>query len=155
MVNAGYSPQNPGAESLDDQSQCLGWDDDLSATGGNDLLKVGRGGFSVLEMIRDHFDGSEKMSACPVAALTLRVTDEDGNSALVSDKLFLNRKMLFKITSFGRSTGLIPEDVKDGDTFRMPWNEVVGATGKCEIAHREWVGDDGEKRVYNQVKKYV
>lgn len=137
------------------QPESFGWDDALDATSGNSLINEGQANFTTVGMVRDRFGGSDKMAACPVAALTLRVTDEEGNVALVSDRLFLNRKMLYKITSFGRSTGLIPEDVKDGDTFRMPWNKVVGATGRCEIGHREWVGDDGEKRTYNQVKRYI
>jgi hypothetical protein len=137
------------------QSEELGWDDALDATSGNSLLIKGLTNFTVVEMVRDRFGGSDKMAACPVAALTLRVTDEEGNVALVSDRLFLNRKMLYKITSFGRSTGLIPAEVQDGDVFKMPWDKVVGATGRCEIGHREWVGDDGEKRTYNQVKRYI
>lgn len=137
------------------QPESFGWDDALDATSGNILLTEGPATFTVTDMVRDRFGGSDKMAACPVAALTLRVTDEEGTSALVSDRLFLNRKMIYKITSFGRSTGLIPEDVKDGQKIRMPWNKVVGATGRCEIGHREWVGDDGEKRTYNQVKRYI
>lgn len=133
--------------------EALDWDSEATATSSNfTLLAPGTYSFRVTDFKRASYDGSSKMAACPEADITLACSGSDGSQSDVQYKLFLNRKMAWKITDFFKACGLLPIDFKDGETYQMGplWKQVLGCTGQVEIGNRTWDGKD-----YNDVKKFV
>lgn len=135
----------------------LTWDGPLSVSGDRlaKTLAEGPARFEVVSFARGRFAGSEKLSACPRADLGLEVTDREGNTAIVSVGLPLHEKMLWKLVQFAKSAQLIDADLGEGEMFSMPWHDIVGAKGVCEIEHRTWMGDDGKERTATNVKRFL
>lgn len=133
------------------------WGDQLPVTADRTgkLLAEGPASFKVVTFVRGRFAGSEKMPACPRADLGLEVTDREGSTAIVPVGLPLHEKMMWKLVQFAKSTGLIDADLGEGEAFTMPWDDVLGSTGVCEVDARTWVGDDGKERVSNNVVRFI
>ncbi len=125
--------------------EALDWDSEIEKENEFVLLPDGEYEFTVLNMERQRFDGSEKMAPCPMAKLTLDVRSREGN-ATVMDRLMLNRKMEWKLSAFFGSIG----QRKHGDKLKMDWNKVVGSEGHAKIGTREYNG-----KKYNEVRSYV
>jgi hypothetical protein len=97
------------------------------------LLPVGDYDYEVVNMERDRFKGSDKLSACPVAVLQIRCVNEQ-TSGIGLCRLYLNSKMIWHITEFFKSCGLIPADAPEGTEFSMRlFEQVVGRTGKVRV----------------------
>lgn len=135
----------------DISSDALGWDDEAQAVDSEyTILTPGTYSYRVDGFQRGHFDGSDKMGACPMATLDLACANARGEQSTVSTRLYLSKRQMWKLTAFFKSARLIPLDLTDGAAYRMPWDKVVGATGEVEIANREYNG-----RTYNDVRRFV
>ena len=137
--------------SFEDNDIALSWDDEIENDGSDfTLLDEGDYDFVVKKFERGRFDGSDKMSACPKAILTLQVGDGENQTTII-ENLFLNRKAEWKISSFFRSIGL----KKHGEKLRMDWNKVVGASGRCRVYVDEFESNkSGKKLKNNKIDKF-
>lgn len=117
-----------------------------------ELLPEGEYRFEVIKMERERYSPGpkSKIPACNMATLTLRVED-DAKRTTLEDRLYLVSSSEWKIGQFFVSVGL----KEPGKSYVPEWNKVVGAFGRCSLGIREWVGDDGQTRKANQVKKYL
>lgn len=138
------------------ENSSLSFDDQMTAaSGGNHLLEPGFGRFSIAKVKRSYFSGSEKLTAGDMAVLDLIVTDATGGEATITDRIILNTALLWKITQLAKCIGEIEADAPDGETFTMPWMDLVGRNGFCVIGHRTWTDSMGQQRTANEVKRYV
>lgn len=117
-----------------DLGTAIGWDDNAQVTDSQfELLPKGDYDYEVTGFRREHFDGSTKMAACHVAVLQLRCTNAQASGTGFC-RLFLNSKVLWKITAFFKSCGLIPADTPEGTSFPMSlFEQVVGCVGKVKV----------------------
>ena len=136
-----------------DLGQSLGWDDEVSVVSSEYvLLDPGEYDFRVVSFERDMFDGSEKMSACPVAVIGLSIIDpKTGATASATSRLFCNTKVAWRITQFFKCVGLIDPDTADGSRVRLSlFDQCVGRTGRVKIKHREYSGTK-----YNDIDRFI
>lgn len=135
----------------DNLNEALNWDDEAQAADSEyAILTPGEYLYRVERFERQRFDGSDKMAACPMALLTLSCANAQREQGTVQVRLYLNRKQAWKLTQFFKSCGLIPADMADGTSYRMPWDRVTGATGKLELSNRSYNGKE-----YNDVKRFI
>lgn len=132
--------------------RAFGWDDEIS----NDsrdfvLLPGGDYPFTVTKMERQRFAGSEKLPACNMAVLTLRVNGGERGEAFVTHRLYLHSKCEGLLCAFFESIGLR----KHGEPLRMPWDKVVGCAGTCRLEVHDFTGRDGEEHQSNQVNRFL
>ena len=134
-----------------DLGQSLGWEDEGKVQESEIvLLEPGIYDYTVTKFERGRFDGSDKMAACPMAKLTLHCKGDRMESDVFVN-LALNSKVLFRITQFFKSCGLLPLDAKQGDGMPMSlFNHVMGRTGKVKIKNRTYNG-----REYNEVDEWL
>jgi len=125
--------------------EAFDWDSEISRESEFVLLPDGEYEFTVTNMERQRFDGSDKMAPCPMAKVTLEVLSRDGN-VTISDRLLLNSKLEWKLSAFFGSIG----QKKHGDKLKMNWGAVVGSTGHAKIGTREYNG-----KKYNEIRAYV
>ena len=125
--------------------EALDWDSEIEKESEFTLLPDGEYPFTVINMERQRFDGSEKMAPCPMAKITIEINTREG-SATIFDRLMLNKKMEWKLSSFFGSIG----QKKHGDKLKMDWGRVVGSTGHAKIGTREYNG-----KKYNEIRSYV
>lgn len=119
-----------------DKGQAIGWDDEGQVQSSSfEVVPEGEYTYEVVSLKRERFEGSTKMGACPVAALQLRCTNvETGLVATGFCRLFLNSKVLFRISNFFKSCGLIAPDAPDGSNFSMSlFEQVEGCTGRVKV----------------------
>ncbi len=128
-----------------DFGMALDWDGEIEKENEFILLPSGEYDFTVVDFARQRFEGSEKMSACPVAKLTLEIASDKG-TVTVFDRLMLNSKMEWKLSSFFGAIG----QKRHGEKLKMNWNDVIGSTGRAKIKTREYNG-----RKYNEVQSYI
>lgn len=86
------------------RNDALDWDSVIEAENEFVLLPEGEYEFTVKSFERGYFNGSEKMSACPKAELTLQIDAPQG-TAIVKHNLFLSRKTEGLVCAFFISIG--------------------------------------------------
>lgn len=128
----------------------MGWDDTIENDSEFVLLPEDTYDFEILGFERKRFEGSTKMSACPKAELSIKLTSEAG-SATVKENLLLNKKVEWKLCQFFTSIGLR----KHGEPLRMNWSEVTGRKGKCKVSVNKYTNDKGEEREINRIKEFL
>jgi len=134
-------------------NEALDWNGEATAESSQfTLLEPGTYTYRVTDFKRANFDGSDKMQPCPMADITIACANAAGAQADVQFKLFLNRKMQWKMTQFFKSCHLLAADLPDGTGYAMGplWKQVLGAVGQVEISNRRYDGKD-----YNDVKAFV
>jgi len=127
------------------EGAALDWNSEIEKESEFVLLPEGEYDFTVVNMERQRHEGSEKMSACPVAKLSLRVESPHG-AATIFDRLFLHTKAEWKISAFFGAIG----QKKHGEKLKMDWQKVVGSKGRAKFGVRQYNGRD-----YNEVKNYI
>ena len=132
-------------------NEALDWSSEISQESEFVILPEGEYDFVVESMERGRFAGSEKMSACPTANLTLRVTDPaTGEGGKIFDTLYLHTKAEWRLSQFFTGIG----QKAKGEPLCPNWNEVPGATGKLELTINEYA-KNGETRKNNKVGRYL
>jgi len=132
--------------------RALDWNDTINKDDEYELLPEGTYEFTVESFERGRFDGSEKMSACPMANLTLLVKDPaTGKQGKVFDTLFLHSKAEWRLSQFFTGIG----QKKKGEPLRMDWNRVPGSTGRLELTVNKYTKKDGSSGENNRVGKYL
>lgn len=136
-----------------DMGEALGWDDRVKAVDSEFiLLEPGTYDFTVKSFERGWFNGSDKMCPCAMAKMTLAMSDPKSGAVVdVFCNLMLNKKVLFRITQFFKSVGLLDPDMKDGDEFDLSlFPHSVGRSGRVKIKNRTYNG-----REYNDVEQFL
>ena len=136
-----------------DLGQGFGWDDDLPMTESEfTLFDPGEYDYTVKSFERGWFDGSPKMGACNMAKVTITVSDPA--TGMVGDvfvNLMLNSKVMFRITQFFKSCGLLKPDAPSGERVKGTlFQQAVGRSGRVRLKHREYNG-----RTYNDVDEFL
>lgn len=127
----------------------LGWNDAVTYEEMEFItLAPGDYNFKVKGFERSRFEGSAKMPACPVAEVTIVVTDPaTGSEVEVINRLMLHTKTQWRIAQFFTSIGL---GSQPGQPFVPQWNAIAGRTGVAKIKNRTY-----NDNVYNEVDKFL
>lgn len=131
----------------------MSWDDTIENDSEFVLLPEGDYDFEIVGFERKRFEGSDKMSACPMAEISIKLFDKKDPSkstATIKHNLFLNRKCEWKLCEFFTAIG----DRKHGEPLRMNWTAVKGKTGRCKVAVRKWTKNDGTEGQSNEIKSF-
>ena len=132
--------------------EALDWNSEITKESEFELLPEGEYPFLVESMERGRFPGSEKMSACPSANLTLVIkSPESGNDVRVFDTLYLHQKAEWRLSQFFISIG----QKKKGEPLRMNWNMVPGAKGMLKLTVNKYIRKDGSQAENNRVSAYL
>ena len=131
---------------INNLGEAYNWDSEIERENEFVFLPDGEYDFRVVAFERQRFEGSEKMAPCPAAKLTLEFTAPSGMTATVFDRLLLNSKMEWKLSSFFGAIG----QKRHGEKLKMDWNQVIGSTGRAKVGSREHNG-----RKYNEVRSYI
>lgn len=131
--------------------KALSWDDEISLESEFELLPAGEYNFYVDSIEKGHFGGSEKMSPCPQANLTIIVKKADGKEAKIFDTLYLNTKAEWRLSQFFIAIG----QKKKGEPLAMNWRRVPGAHGRLSLSVNEYTDKNGNKKQNNRVDRYL
>lgn len=133
----------------------LNWDEDFDSAGEYLLLKEQDCSFEVVKFERARYEGGPKLPPCKMALLTIRLHGAEGD-ATISHRLFLHTKMRPMLTSFFVSVG---QAKPDDEVIRPQWDRLVGATGRCHVAIREYTKKSGphagETGQSNEITKFL
>ena len=127
----------------------LGWDDQIERESDFILAPAGDYDFVVTGFERARHEGSPKLPPCNKAVVSIQISTPEGD-ATIKHNLFLHTKTEGMLSAFFIGIG----QKKHGEPLRMNWNNVIGARGKCKVGIREYKGDDGEIKQFNEIKKF-
>ena len=122
----------------------LGWEDEISRDSDFILLPDGDYDFTVVEVERDRFQGSDKLPPCWRATVHLQIKTPQGD-VTVRHQLFLHTRTEGLLCAFFKGIG----QRQTGEKLVMNWSKVKGSTGRAKIGKR--IYNDNE---YNDVKKF-
>lgn len=132
-----------------DMGREFGWDDSIEKEGSDFiLLPEGDYSFTVESYERGRHEGSEYIPPCPKAILSIRIDTNEG-STFIRHTLFLHSKRERQLGNFFLAIG----EKKPGETVRMNWNAVPGATGRARIGVRKGTGN-WEGKDFNEIKEF-
>ena len=133
------------------ENNAMAWDDTIGTDSAKpSILEDGDYDFEVMSLEKGSFPGSQKISPCPKAMLTLGVTTSEGTVKVRTD-ILLSRTLEWKISEFFRCIG----EKKHGEKIVMNWDKVVGAKGRAHFKPREYVTQAGDTRKVNDVDHYL
>lgn len=139
-----YSSQQSAQE-----SEVLGWDDEIKEESSFVLLPEGDYIFVIKKFDKARFNGSDKIPACPKAVVTFTVYTNDGRCADIQENFLLHKKMEWKLSEFFASIGMKKKD----EPVRMLWTpELIGKQGICKVIVHNYT-KDGENRQINRIDK--
>jgi len=109
--------------------------------------------FRILEVIRGRFEGSDKLSPCPMA--TLRIEFNGGGSLgtmVLKHKMFLHTKVTGLLAQFFRAIGLR----KHKEPLELNWDLVPGRAGYARLGSRSFNSSNtGELVTVQDIKKFI
>lgn len=130
------------------ENAALGWDDAIEGTVSEfEPVEPGEYQFRVVSVERAYHNGSANMGPCPVAKVEIELTDAP-RAAHVFDRLYLNKKVMWKIVAFFTAIGL--HEKGDDSPFKPDWQRAAGRTGRASIGIHEYNGNR-----YNEVKRWL
>ena len=117
------------------------WDSGLEAEyNDNNIPPVGDYGFQVIE-----FEKTTSKKGSKMAKLTIQLDKENGQNWKVTDYIVLTQA--WKCAQFFEALSL----KKKGEALdRMPWDKVLGASGRVKIKHELYNGEE-----YCKVDRYL
>lgn len=128
----------------------LSWDDTITKDSSDYImLPEGDYNFTVESFERGRHPGSEKLSPCNKAVLTLRIESAEGTSR-ITHNLFLHSKTEGMLSAFFTCIG----QKKKGEPLKMNWGTVPGSTGRCKVGIHTYTNRDGEERKSNDIKRF-
>lgn len=130
---------------MGDMEREFDWDDTIVKDSEFVVLPAGDYSFNVESFERGHFNGSEKMPACNMATLKIKITDQSGKSTVINHNLLLHSRCEWSLSEFFTAIG----QKKKGEPLRMNWQLVPGSTGRCKVGTRTYNGNE-----YNEIKKF-
>ena len=130
-------------ENLD---RALDWDDEIENESEFTILPEGTYDFEVINFVRGEHNGSAKLPPCKKAILTIKLSDSDGKSIIVTHNFFLHTKCEGILSAFFLAIG----EKKHGEKVRMNWPAVPGARGRCKVIVEQYNDND-----YNRIKSFL
>ena len=138
------------------ENKVIGWDDEIVNDGeysGEEsvILPAGNYPFEVIKVEQAWYDGSDKLPACNMAKVFLRIDGGELGKALCVENIYLLERLEWKAAAFLRSIGL----KKHGEP--IAWRQLThcdGETGRCKIYVDEYDGKNDEKKKANRVKSF-
>ena len=138
------------------EEKILSWDDEIQNDGefsGEEsvVLPEGNYDFEVIKTEQAWYDGGQKIPACNMAKVYLRVDGGELGKALCVENIYLLERLEWKAAAFLRSIGL----KKHGEP--IAWRQLVhcdGEKGRCRVFVDEYKGRDGETKQSNKVKNF-
>lgn len=128
----------------------LGWDDEIQKEDSFVLLPTGDYQFEILKFEKAYYDGGDKISACPKAVVTFKISAPDGKETVITENYLLHSKMEWKLCEFFSSVGM----KNKGEKLRMRWTpELIGKTGMCKIIVHKYKNRDGDDKETNRIDK--
>lgn len=115
------------------------------------LLPEGEYDFTVTKFERQRHPGSAKLPSCPKAVLTLELHAPTGETGIITHNLFLHTKTQGLLSAFAISIGL----GKQGETVKIDWSKVLGATGRASVGVRKYTKKDGSEAETNDIKAFL
>lgn len=132
------------------EERALSWDDEINYEERSFItLPEGDYDFEVVDFERARHPGSERLPACNMAVLKIRLSGEAGTTT-INHRLFLHTRTQGFLSEFFVAIG----QMRKGESIRMNWNAVVGSRGRCKVGVRKWVGDDGQERTSNEILRF-
>lgn len=135
-----------------ENTQAFGWDDEVNESE-FEIIPDGDYAFTVSAFEKAYFEpksADSKIGACQQANIEFTINWRNSagieRTNKVIHKLKLWRSLEFLIYQFFESIGLRKKG--DGTTV-MPWNQIVGRTGICQIGHHT----DSKGTDYNDIVK--
>jgi hypothetical protein len=123
----------------------LGWDDSIENDGQEFVvLPEGDYDFEVFDFERSRFNGSDKLPACNMAIVHIKIQGKEGTS-IIKHRLYLHSITEGLLCAFFTAIG----QRKHGEKMGMNWNKVIGARGRAKVGIREY---DGKQ--YNEIKRF-
>jgi hypothetical protein len=126
----------------------LDWDSEIVTDSEFVLLPPGLYQFTVAGYDRAQHTPTNpngKLPSCPKAIVSVKIVANEGETTL-KHNLFLHSSVEGLLSAFFGAIGL----KKKGEPLRMPWNQIIGATGVCKVGIREHNGNQ-----YNEVKSMI
>ena len=137
-----------------EEEKVFDWDDlitdDGKETTETALLPPGKYPFEVIKMEKSFYEGSEKVPACNIAKMFLRIDGGELGKGFCVEQIYLCKKFEWKAAAFLRSIGM----KKHGEP--IAWRKLEhcdGETGRCEIIVDEFDGKNGKKQ-NNKVSRF-
>lgn len=132
----------------------LSWDSEITQDAPEFiLLPEGDYPFMVQDLEKSIYDGnSEKIGkGCPMATLKIVVDGGELGKTSVTDRLYLNQSMEWKLGTFFRCIG----QKAHGKSYKMDWNNVIGKQGLAHVKVETWTGNDGQLKKSNKIDRYL
>ena len=138
------------------ENKIVDWDDDITSDGEYSveetvILPAGNYPFEVIKVEKAWFDGSDKLPACNMAKIFLRIDGGDLGKGFCAENIYLLERLEWKAASFLRSIGL----KQHGEPVR--WRKLEhceGETGRCKIYVDQYTNRKGELAKSNRVDKF-
>ena len=115
------------------------------------ILPEGTYPFEVIKVDKEYYNGGQKIPACNMAKVFLRVDGGELGTGLVVENIYLAEGFEWKAAAFLRSIGL----KKHGE--KIEWIKLThcdGETGRCRIYVDDYEGRDGKARQSNKLDKF-
>lgn len=130
----------------------LDWDESVELNPSTFIvLPEGEYDFTVTKFERQRHPGSAKLPSCPKAVLTLELKAPNGDTGIITHNLFLHTKTQGLLSAFFISIG----QGKQGETVKLDWSKVLGASGRAKVGVREYEKRDGSKGEANEIQQFL
>lgn len=131
----------------EDMGQAFEWDGEIEVSDNEfELIPDGDYRATVIAVERMQFNGSEKMSPCPIANVKVRLD----NGRILSDRIFLNSKSSWKIAQFFIAVGMRNPSATKEERLRMDWMGAIGRTCTIKVGTHEY-----KNKTYNEISEWV
>lgn len=131
----------------EDMGQAFEWDGEIEVSDNEfELIPDGDYRATVIAVERMQFNGSEKMSPCPIANVKVRLD----NGRILSDRIFLNSKSSWKIAQFFIAVGMRNPSAPKEERLRMDWTGAIGRTCTIKVGSHEY-----KNKTYNEISEWV
>ena len=124
----------------------LDWEDQIENDGPEFiLLPPGDYSFTVVDVERDRFKGSDKLPPCPMAIVHLMIETDEGTT-VIRHRLYLHTRTEGLLCAFFKAIG----QRQTGEKLKMDWPKAKGATGRAKVGTRTYEGKE-----YNEIKSFL
>ena len=141
-----------------EKAKTYDWDDEVELTedqerGGQEtsILPDGKYPFEVIKTEKQWYDGGQKIPACNMAKVFLRIDGGELGTGFVAENIYLAEGFEWKAGAFLRAIGVRSH----GD--KLEFRKLLhcdGEKGRCEIYIDEYEGRDGKTHQSNKLKRF-
>lgn len=131
--------------------EAFSWNDSITGeqVAAKKLLTEGVYEFTVIDVKKGEYFGSEKLPRCLKAEVHLSVGEGESNCKLRTN-LYLHKTQEWKLSSFFESVGL----KQKGQRFTMDWEAAIGKRGSAKVVIKT-INNGGSPTEYNSIDSFV